>query len=102
MVTRGAEGGLGVLCGAEGGQDHCLVMLTAQVSAPKAGSLFFTPKGKAAVPPVGCAFKLALLPATVQRSKKEQRLFPRSQKTPITLTLWEMPGKGSEFSDHFV
>lgn len=77
-------------------------MLTAQVSAPRAGSLFSTPKGKAGVPPVGCAFKLALLPATVQRSKKEQGLFPRSQKTPITLPLWGMPGKGPEFSDHFV
>jgi len=55
-------------------------MLAAQVSAPKAESLIFTHQGKTGVAPVGCAFKVALLTATVQRSKKEQRLFPRILK----------------------
>ncbi|KAJ7398443.1 transmembrane protein 182 [Pitangus sulphuratus] len=63
---------------------------------------FRTECGKAGMPPVGCAFKLALLPATVQRSKKEQKLFPRIPKGTHRKTLQEMAGKGSEFSDHFV
>lgn len=43
MVTVGVEGHSEVLCEAEGRRDQCLVMLAAQVSGPKAGSLIFTP-----------------------------------------------------------
>lgn len=43
--------------------------------------------GKAGVSPMGWTFKVALLPATVQRSEKQQRLFPQSRKMPVTLVL---------------
>lgn len=97
-VAVGAEGHLEVQCGAEAGEGWCLVMLAAQVSAPKARYLVFTHQGKAGVPPVGCAFKVTLLPATVQRSKKERRLFPRILKD----THHAGPlGGGTGFNDHF-
>lgn len=76
VVTLGAECHAGVPCGLMDRWDQSLVVLAARVSVSKAGSLISTHEGKAGMPPVGCAFRLALLPGTVQRSKSEQTLFP--------------------------